>query len=224
MKICVFISSTNDPSNSVVLANSFIDGMKAKEQVEINKYLLKDMRMEHFSLDFYDKNTDQGNDLTIIESAIKQSDAFVIATPVWNFSIPANLKNLVDRMGSFALNEKHNKGTLAGKPFYIIFTGGVPKEVWEGLMKQTTSSLPKAIEYFGGSYIGHHFEEKCMLENGEFGLIVDKRPDSLETVKSKGVEFADVVKEYVKTGKAPIKQRAKGGLTRLLGSIIKKIT
>ncbi|MBT7009577.1 hypothetical protein HN960_04005, partial [Candidatus Peregrinibacteria bacterium] len=81
MKICVFISSTNDPSNSVVLANSFIDGMKAKEQVEINKYLLKDMRMEHFSLDFYDKNTDQGNDLTIIESAIKQSDAFVIATP-----------------------------------------------------------------------------------------------------------------------------------------------
>ncbi|MBT7008817.1 hypothetical protein HN960_00050 [Candidatus Peregrinibacteria bacterium] len=164
------------------------------------------------------------NDRDFIESYITKFLWSNKLSTAWNFSIPANLKNLVDRMGSFALNEKHNKGTLAGKPFYIIFTGGVPKEVWEGLMKQTTSSLPKAIEYFGGSYIGHHFEEKCMLENGEFGLIVDKRPDSLETVKSKGVEFADVVKEYVKTGKAPIKQRAKGGLTRLLGSIIKKIT
>ena len=108
-----------------------------------------------------------------MQKHVENASGLVIATPVWNFGVPAHLKNFIDRMGSFALDETRSRGTLNGKPFYIIFTGGAPKPAWTGLMKKTTAFVPEALRYFGATYIGHHFEPKCVKGRGKFGLVVD---------------------------------------------------
>jgi multimeric flavodoxin WrbA len=155
---------------------------------------------------------------------MEEADGFVFASPVWNFGVPAHLKNFIDRMGSFALDETRSKGTLGGKPFYLIFTGGAPAPAWKTLMQKTTSFVPEALKYFGASYMGHHFEGKCTKGRGKFGLVVDERPDSLEEVRKKGFEFARVVKTFKETGKAPIKQRATAKVMKWGEAVLKKIT
>ena len=81
-----------------------------------------------------------------IEQLVQQSDGVVIASPLWNFSVPGHLKNLIDRMGSFCLDsESRSLGMLKGKPFYCILTGGTPIAAWYGLQKKTVSHLPVSI-------------------------------------------------------------------------------
>jgi hypothetical protein len=92
------------------------------------------------------------------------------------------------------------------------------------MMKATSSYLPEALKYFGGSYMGHHFEGKCTVGRGKFGLVVDGRPESLAAVRKKGVSFASVVKTFKETGKAPIKQRAHGKLMKWSETLLKKVS
>ena len=223
MSILVLIAGANDPSNSAALADAFVRGVQQFGEVNIDKVRLKNLSIEHFSLRYYDVQTDQGEEFRKIQSLMEAANGFVIATPVWNFGVPAHLKNLIDRMGSFALNETHSKGMLNGKPFYIIFTGGAPLPAWKGLMKKTTSFVPEGLKYFGASYIGHHFEGKCTVGRGKFGLVVDKRPKSLEAVRRKGFDFAKVVSEYERTGKAPAEKRMMAKMMKLGEALLKKV-
>ncbi len=223
MKITVLVAGTNEPSNSNVLADSFVEGLKQFEGMEVTKHRLKDEDMKHFTLDFYDPDTNQGESLAKLQSSIEESDGFVISTPIWNFGVPAHLKNFIDRMGSFALDETRSRGTLGGKPFYLIFTGGAPAPAWKGLMRKTTSFVPEALSYFGGTYVGNHFEGICTLGRGKFGLVVDQRPDSLASVKQKGLKFAKTVDAFLKTGKLPFVQRTRKKLMRIGEKIMKKI-
>lgn len=224
MKIIVLVAGTNDPSNSHVLADAFIQGIEQLGDVQLSKLQLKDLRIDHFNISHYDSNTDQGEDFRRFQSLMESAHGFVIATPVWNFGVPAHLKNLIDRMGSFALSETRSRGTLKGKPFYLIFTGGAPAPAWKGMMKKTTSFVPEGIKYFNASYIGHHFEGKCMKGRGKFGLVVDKRPESIESVRRQGFEFAKVVAEYERTGKAPAKHRARAKIMKWGEAVLKKVT
>ena len=142
VRILVLVAGTNDPSNSNALADAFIQGLQQSGEVQVDKLRLKDLHIEHFTVAYYDPNTDQGEDFRRFQGLMENCHGFVIATPVWNFGVPAHLKNLIDRMGSFALNETHSRGTLKGKPFYLIFTGGAPLPAWKGMMKKTTSFVP----------------------------------------------------------------------------------
>lgn len=224
VRILVLSASTNDPSNSDYLADTFIKGMQQLRDVQVTKLRLKDLKIDHFNISYYDSNTDQGEDFRRFQELMEQAHGFVIATPVWNFGVPAHLKNLIDRMGSFALNETRSRGTLKGKPFYLIFTGGAPAPAWKGMMKKTTSFVPEGLKYFGASYIGHHFEGKCTVGRGKFGLVVDKRPESIEAMRRKGFDFAKVVAEYARTGKAPAKHRAMAKIMKWGEAVMKKVT
>ena len=206
MKIFVLVAGTNEPSNSNMLADTFVQGMQQLGDTEVHKRRLKDLKIEHFTLDFYDPQCTQEEDFCMLQNLMEEADGFVFATPVWNFGVPAHLKNFIDRMGSFALDETRSKGTLNGKPFYLIFTGGAPAPAWIGLMSKTTSFVAEGLKYFGATHIGSHFEQKCMRGKGKFGLVVDERPESLANVRRKGHEFAEVVKRFAETGQLPVKQ------------------
>jgi len=206
MQILILIAGTNDPSNSATLAKAFRDGIDELKGIKTEVLYLKDLEIEQFSLKHYDENFSYESDFIELQDLVQNSDGIVIATPVWNFGSPAHLKNFIDRMGSFALDETRSKGTLNGKPFYLIFTGGAPAPAWTGLMKKTTSYIPEAIKYFGGSILGTHFEPRCTLGKGKFGLVVDKRPESLKKMKDEGLKFALLAKEFKKSGKLPVKQ------------------
>ena len=223
MNILVIVGGTNEPSNSHTLANAFAEGVHQLGEVHVHTRRLKDLHIDHFNLDFYDPQCSQEEDFCALQDLIERSSGVLIATPIWNFGVPAHLKNLFDRMGSFALDETRTKGTLNGKPFYIIFTGGAPAPVWKGLMKKTTSFIPEGIKYFGGSVLGTHFEPRCTKGKGKFGLVVDERPRSLAKMREEGLKFAKVCKEYKETGKLPAKQQVTKNIYRWGQSIMKKL-
>mgnify|MGYP003340089737 CR=1 FL=1 len=52
----------------------------------------------------------------------------------------------------------------------------------------------------------------------------DQRPDSIEAVRRKGYDFAKVVAEYERTGKAPVKQRATAKIMKWGEAVLKKVT
>lgn len=110
-------------------------------------------------------------------------------------------------MGSFALAQDRSTGTLNGLPFFTIFTGGAPKAAWKGLMRFTTWHISASLEFFNATHMGTHFEPKCTMGKGKFGLVVDKRPETLEIVRKKGHKFMAEVINYKRTGKLPLFKR-----------------
>jgi len=224
MEVLVLVAGTNEPSNSNMLADTFIQGMQQDADIKVHKRRLKDMKIDHFSVDYYNPQCKQKEDFCELQNLLQAASGFVIATPIWNFGVPAHLKNFIDRMGSFALDETRSRGTLGGVPFYLVITGGAPLPAWKGLMQKTSSYIAEALKYFGASYVGHHFEGKCTAGRGKFALVVDERPESLNSVRKKGHAFAKVVKTYKETGKAPLQHRAKGKIMRWGESLLKKVT
>ncbi len=214
MKILLLLGGTNDPSNAECLADRFTEGMKKEVPgLTVEKIRLREVPIDHFSLKHYDPTTDQGEVMRKIEAVTKEAAGIVIATPIWNFSVPAHLKNVIDRMGSFALDaETRTKGQIKGKPCYFLFTGGAPVPAWKGLMRFTTMHVPEAFRYFGGSIIGRYFEGKCMRGRGKFGCVIDKRPDSLMKVEARGRKFARIASRFHANGEIPLSCRI---ITRL---------
>ena len=231
MRILVLVAGTNDPSNSDALADAFIEGMRTQGNTEIEKIRLKDLEIAHFTLKHYDSDYPQEEVFRSLQRKIEEASGIVIATPIWNFGVPGHLKNLIDRMGAFGLDSAtRSRGMLQGKPFFLIFTGGSPKAAWTGLQRRTTSFLPTSLKYFGGSIAGTYYEPRClprrqagMQGSGIFGLVVDKRLESLACVREEGCKFVQLVKKFKETGKLPMKQALLLRVYRLGQAIVKKL-
>ena len=207
MKILILVAGTNDPSNCDYLADLFTEGMRTVEGMKIEKFRLKDVPLPQFELQDYACGR-QGPGFDRIRAVMQDAGGIVIASPIWNFSVPAHLKNFLDHAGCFALDaETRSKGQLKGTPCYFLFTGGAPTVAWKGLMRYTTMHVKEAMRYFGASPVGTHFEGKCMQARGEFGFVLDQRPDLTERIKKKGRTFALLVAKFSQTGKLPLSYR-----------------
>lgn len=226
MHVLVLVAGTNEPSNSDALADAFIAGIREEGlQIEVIKLRIRDLRLDHFTLERYHPQCVREDDFCMLQEHVEQAAGIVIATPIWNFSVPAHLKNIIDRLGAFALDEAtRSRGQLGGKPFFLIFTGGAPKIVWKTMMRLTTMHMSEAIRYYGGTVIGTHFEEKCMVGKGTFGLVVDKRPKSLRAVSERGKDFAKVVHVHADTGVLPQGQRIRRRFFLLAQRLIEALT
>lgn len=203
-RIAIIVAGTNEPSNSNVLADTMAHAMRARG-AEIEKVRLKDLRIEHFGIECYGPNCPI-DDFQIVKKMVQEADGIVFASPIWNFSVPAHLINLIDRMGAFALDPSRSVGVLKGKPFFFIYTAGMPTSAWP-LMRRALGHLTLALRYFGGAVLGTYFEGRCTLGRGLFGLVVDKRPESLKAIEEKGIKFLAEVSAYKRTGKLPLKHR-----------------
>ena len=224
MHILMIVAGTNEPSNADCLAEYFAEGIRCVDGTTVEKVRLKDLQMDHFRLEYYDAGTDQGKEFRMMQEKITATDAVVISTPVWNFSVPGHLKNLIDRTGSFGLDaETLSLGMLNKKPFYLLFTGGSPAVVWTGLQKKTTSHLPVSIRYFGGVVIGSHYEERCTMGKGKFGCVVNTRQGSEKTASTEGQKFAEIVAYFLKTGRLPFRQRMITAMLRIGQKIKRKL-
>lgn len=208
MHILALVAGTNVPSNSETLADVFLRGVEETDGITVEKVRIKDFPLPHFTLDCYKENCPIPEEYRKLKALVEGADGILIATPIWNFGVPAHLKNLIDWMGCFALDaETRTRGQLQGKPFYFIFTGGAPVPAWKGLMRFTTMFVPEALRYYRATIVGKHFEGKCTIGKGVFGLVVDKRPESLARVRSKGAAFGIFVKRFKETGKLPVMHR-----------------
>jgi len=206
MHILVLIAGTNDPSNSALLAQHFTAGLRKVPDVSVTTIRMKDLSLEQFSLKHYDGTTPEESDFRRLREEMHNAHGLVIASPVWNFSVPAHLKNAIDRMGSFGLDATRSRGTLKGLPFYLLFTGGAPVAAWKGMLARTTSHIVHVLQYFGATHCGTHFEGSCTPARGVFGLVVDKRPASLTHMEEEGACFGRLAATYAATGKLPAKK------------------
>lgn len=199
-----------------------VRGISSLPNVTTKKIRLKDLQMSHFGLECYGADCPV-DDMEMIRTEMAKAHGVIVATPIWNFSVPAHLKNLIDRMGAFSLDsESHSLGMLKSKPFFLLYTGGTPAAAWP-FMKRTTSHLPVSLQYFGASILGVHFEPRTTLGRGIFGLVVDKRPESLASVSRKGIAFAGNVQEFQRTGRLPLKHRLIQGFVRVAQRMKKKM-
>lgn len=208
MRILIIIAGTNVPSNSETLAHAFIEGLRQIPECHTDTLTLRTLDLRPFSLACYEPGFQPEEDFVRLQAALESADGFVIASPIWNFGVPGHLKNAIDRCGSFGVDaETRTTGQWNGKPFYLIFTGGAPHAVWSALIRRTLSGIPTALRYFDAVHIGTHYEGRCTTGKGRFGLVVDQRPKSLETMRTLGTAFGHIVQTHAQTGKLPLKQR-----------------
>lgn len=124
--------SPSQGRNSDTMLDSFIEGIKAKGGVMVEKIYLKDIPIEYCC--FENRNGPQEHEQAFREltEKIKHAQGLIIATPTYNFSVPAHLKNFIDRLRFFALDMEHrNKlnqppGMLEYLKTYFIVSGGTP--------------------------------------------------------------------------------------------------
>ena len=123
MKIIALSSSPSRNRNSDTMLDNFIVGMNKVAGIEVEKIYLEDI-----PIDFYNYENSVGPALheekfRDLINKIKNSDGLVIATPTYNFSVPARLKNFIDRIRFLALDltERNKFGQPVGKLSYLFF-------------------------------------------------------------------------------------------------------
>lgn len=223
MNILIIVGGTNNPSNSEMLADEFAKGAE-EAGAYVGKALLRNLTIDHFTIECYDPAYPQEKDFAELRTKIEAADGLVFASPIWNFGVPGNLKNFIDRCGSFALDhERRMKAKWNDKPFFLIFTGGSPMPAWTGLLRKTTSGVKIGLQYFGGAHAGTYFEPRCTPGKGRFGLIVDKRPESLAAIRAKGKAFTAIVRHHADNGHLPAMMRFKRKFYTLGQAIQRKL-
>lgn len=129
-RILALACSPSKGFNSDTMLDSFIMGMREFDDVEIKKLYLIDQKINHYT--FFNKipNLKDDKDLMMIVKEINKADGLVIATPCFNFNVPATLKNLLDRLSFMALDYKklnwckEPTGKLTYlKNFYLVSCG-----------------------------------------------------------------------------------------------------
>lgn len=114
------------------MLDNFIEGVSTVEGVQIEKIYLSDIFIEHFKFENSFEPTENERDFALLVEKIKTADGLVIATPTYNFSVPAQLKNFIDRIRFFSLDlNKRNfvnqpVGKLGHLKTYFIVSGGTP--------------------------------------------------------------------------------------------------
>lgn len=120
--------------NSDTMLDAFIEGARSVPGVVMHKVYLEDVPIDHYSYGNRLGPASHETAFAELTQQVQQAQGLVIATPTYNFSVPAHLKNFIDRMRFFALDMEHrNKlnqpvGKLGFLKTYFLVSGGTP--VW----------------------------------------------------------------------------------------------
>lgn len=133
MKILALSCSPSRGRNSDTMLDYFISGMKEVTGIEVEKIYLQDVPIDYYSYENSKAPGDHEEQFKKLSDKItNEISGLVIATPTYNFSVPAHLKNFIDRIRFFALDFKRkNKlgqpmGMLGYLKTYFLVSGGTP--------------------------------------------------------------------------------------------------
>lgn len=131
-KIVLLAGSPNKAGNSDTLLEAFRKGIESVPNTEIvSKTYLYDLPMQDYCHDCKVPQKTEEAFAAVAESLLS-ADGLVLATPTYNFNVPAPMKNFIDRIGYVALDyKKINRvgqptGQLGHLRVQTIVTGGTP--------------------------------------------------------------------------------------------------
>lgn len=175
MKIIAISCSPSRKRNSDTMLDHFIEGMKKVKNIEVDKIYLEDIPINTYN--FQNSTGPQENEILFKKLTDKirgEASGLVIATPTYNFSVPAHLKNFIDRIRFFALDfkDKNNLGQPTGRlghlKTYFLVSGGTPN--WaEKILFFTFPSfwLRGVFLYFRAKVIGAYYSGDVKTYNNE---------------------------------------------------------
>jgi len=184
--------------NSDTMLDSFINGMKTVEGVTFEKIYLDDVFIENYNFENRLGPTDNEKEFSDLCNKIMNSKGLVIAVPTYNFSVPAHLKNFIDRIRCFALDmEKRNKinqpvGKLGYLKTFFIVSGGTPNWAQKILFFAFPPFWLRGVFLYYGAHVMGAFY------SGDVQTFSNKK--ILNKVMKKGINFAKCVKKDRKNG------------------------
>ncbi|MCD7949753.1 MAG: flavodoxin family protein [Erysipelotrichaceae bacterium] len=179
MKVVVVSSSPRRNGNSEVLADQFIKGaMEAGHEAE--KVVLSQYKLNPCIACEYCRKHDhqcfQKDDADMIIKKIVDCDVFVFATPIYFYSLSAQLKILIDR---FFAREYEIRDSDQRKKAYLILTSGTPDikqtvgtvESFRGFIKVLRTVDEGGIVYGLGAFNrGDAYKHQAYQQAYEMGL------------------------------------------------------
>lgn len=174
--------------NSDSMLDKFIEGFKESSKKTIEKIYINDIPIDDYS--FNNKNGPLEHETLFKELCEKviKADALIIATPTYNFSIPARLKNFIDRIRFFALDFQNKSrlnqpgGKLEHLRVYFLVSGGTP--LWA--QKLLFFAFPPFWLRGVFLYYGSH----CLGAMYSGDIKTKDNPKILEECKRRGKRFA----------------------------------
>lgn len=132
MKIIALSCSPSRGRNSDTMLDDFILGAESVAGIDVEKIYLSDTPIKYYSYETSKGVCPDEKEFGELIEKIKNARGLVIATPTYNFSVPAHLKNFIDRIRFIALDlERKNKlgqptGKLGFLNTYFLVSGGTP--------------------------------------------------------------------------------------------------
>ena len=132
-KLLAIYSSPRVGGNSDLLLDNFVAGVKSPNW-EITRLYVRELNILPCIACGECEKSEQcpiKDDMQAIYSLLLQADAVVVATPVYFYNVPAQLKALIDRCQLFWYKRKK---PVSFKPGYLIAVGGREgKSIFEGI-------------------------------------------------------------------------------------------
>ena len=173
-RVLVISSSPNKNGNSALLCQQFIEGAKKNNEIEYislsNKKIGYCVACQYCKM--HDGKCVIEDDMTEIFESMKKSDVIVLASPVYFYSITAQMKTLLDRTYCDWMK-------LKNKELYFLMTSA----------DDTDTVMDTALACFRGW-------EKCLDHPVEKGVIYGKGAGMPGDIKTK-----DAYKEAYEMGK-----------------------
>lgn len=198
MKKVLFIQTSlfGEQGQSSQLAEQLIEGLREKSEIKLSlRDLIKDP-INHFTAtemaalgSVENERTEEQQQLVILSNQLidelQEADIILLAVPMYNFSIPSQLKSyfdLIARAGvTFRYTENGPEGLLNNKPVVLLATrGGIYKE--QGLDYQLPY-LKTMLNFIGYQSITEILAEGLNMEQ--------QRAKSLQAAHKAIREFVD---------------------------------
>lgn len=134
-KIIAIAGSPSKKRNSDSMLDSFIEGIKsARPEYDVEKFYIIDVPIAQYCFQNGDTpcRDDEPQFMELAEK-FRDADGVVIATATYNFSVPACLKNFIDRLRYVALDMKRRNalgqpvGMFTKHRMFFLVSGGTPK-------------------------------------------------------------------------------------------------
>lgn len=179
MKIMGICGSPRDGNTAWIMGEIFKD--IPKENIEAELILLRNLRIELCDGCLTCEGTKEcliDDDMKDLYEKLSKCDRIVIGTPVYFDSIPALLKNFIDRLNPLCINEK-----LKNKDLYLIVIGQLKGDEGESSRKKVIDYFRNLSEIFGIAFRNawgfsargskeisklENIEELCKEIRGEF--------------------------------------------------------